>query len=81
MLIFVYINISEHTHTGYFTPTQTGKHLEETIHTTEEDHHIPDYEDRRENEIEARTPTYETEERIPGSGRYALHLLYSDILK
>ncbi|KAF9797183.1 hypothetical protein SFRURICE_001829, partial [Spodoptera frugiperda] len=61
-----------HTRTSYhFTPTLTGKHIpDEPTHTTEEDtNHIPEYEDRRENEIEARTPTYETEseqDRIPG---------------
>ncbi|KAH9630050.1 hypothetical protein HF086_008020 [Spodoptera exigua] len=61
-----------HTRTSYhFTPTLTGKHIpDEPAHTTEEDtNHIPEYEDRRENEIEARTPTYETEseqDRIPG---------------
>ncbi|KAG6442553.1 hypothetical protein O3G_MSEX002421 [Manduca sexta] len=58
----------DHTHTAHhFTPTD---HLEETSHTTEEDtNHIPEYEDRRESEIDARTPTYESgseQDRVPG---------------
>lgn len=53
----------------------TGKQTpDETTHTTEDDKYIPDYEDRRGNEIEARTPTYEIgvgigeQERLPGRG-------------
>ncbi|CAG9789178.1 unnamed protein product [Diatraea saccharalis] len=63
----------EHTHTSdHFTPPATGRHTpSETTHTTE-DNHIPDYEDRRENEIEARVPTYEIgmgeQNRLPGRG-------------
>lgn len=58
--------ITGHSHTGHFTPTQNGKHTEETPHTTEDDNHISDYEDRNGNENEARSPTYEIDERIPG---------------
>ncbi|XP_063831706.1 neurexin 1-like [Ostrinia nubilalis] len=66
----------EHTHSsGHYTPTMIGKHTpDETTHTTEEDNHIPDYEDRRGNEIETRTPPYEIgigmgeQERLPGRG-------------
>lgn len=59
----------------------TGRHTpDETTHTTEEDtNHIPDYEDRRGNEIEARTPTYEIDrigmgeqERLPGRGHQVI---------
>lgn len=70
--LFLFSPEHSHTRTSYhFTPTLTGKHIpDEPTHTTEEDtNHIPEYEDRRENEIEARTPTYETEseqDRIPG---------------
>ncbi|XP_028031309.1 neurexin-1-like isoform X2 [Bombyx mandarina] len=58
----------DHTHTAHFTPTD--RHEEEPTHTTAEDtNHMPEYEDRNENEIEARTPTYEIEgeqDRAPG---------------
>lgn len=42
----------------------TGKHTEST-RTTEEDHHIPDYEDHK-NEVDTRSPTYEIEEQDRG---------------
>ncbi|XP_023936294.1 neurexin-1 isoform X1 [Bicyclus anynana] len=57
----------DRSHPGHFTPTLTGRHTEST-HTTE-DHHIPDYEDHHQIEIETRSPTYEIEEghdRVPG---------------
>ncbi|XP_045776164.1 neurexin-1 isoform X2 [Maniola jurtina] len=57
----------DRSHPGHFTPTMTGRHTEST-HTTQ-DHHIPDYEDHHQIEIETRSPTYEIEEgqdRVPG---------------
>ncbi|XP_069360738.1 neurexin 1 isoform X4 [Maniola hyperantus] len=57
----------DRSHPGHFTPTMTGRHTEST-HTTE-DHHIPDYEDHHQIEIDTRSPTYEIEEgqdRVPG---------------
>lgn len=66
-----FLLVPDHTYPGSHTPTITGRHTpgrEETTHTTEDDtNHIPDYETGRENEIEAHTPTYGSEQdRVPG---------------
>lgn len=66
--------ISEHTYTAHqYTPTIPKHHTpDEELHitTTEEEiNRVQEYEDRRENEIDTHTPTYESEseqDRIPG---------------
>ncbi|CAH2046084.1 unnamed protein product, partial [Iphiclides podalirius] len=58
----------EHTRPGHFTPTVSGRHTPEATRSTDEDHHMPEYEDRSANELDAQAPTHEGGElsRPPG---------------